>query len=671
MKLKKIISIILVLAILSFSVCLSANAEDEVHPEIVFGELSNSVFWEYDKEHKNLIVSGNGEMPWFPREERPWEEYCSEITSIFIDLGITSITDYAFAECTQVSQITLPETLEYIGNEAFNNNYFVRELYIPDSVNYIGYFAFSRFENLTELRLPEKNSDEYCNISHSAFSDCRMLERVFIPRNITIEPYAFGYYEGSKMDWFLIEGYWNTNAQKYAEEEGFHFVPLEISGCLDNGISWHINEEFGELRIDGAGILDLNDEQAPWYEYADRITSLVIFDGIEIIGQRAFADCTHITEIQLPQTLRYIEDYAFYNNSSVKTLYIPDSVESIGYRAFAHMESLEELRLPEKIDGEYCNIRCEAFESCTKLEKVYIPENIMLEYMAFGYVDSMRMENFVIEGYNNSEAQRYAENGGFTFVCLNPATFGELDNGVNWRIDEEIGALYIDGSGDICFSSEQAPWFVHKDKINYVSISDGIRYICDYAFYELDLEYIKIPDSVEYIGEYAFYCSSPITDKCYLKKVFLSNNLMHIGDYAFYGYNDSYIELPVSIKFIGHKALGYFNEEYDGSISEKCISEDPQAYMCGYSETDAMHYAFCNNIPFVALGDVDRDYSTTILDVTYLQKHLAEFDGYNYMDYYQTKSSDVNDDDVLSIMDATDIQRFIAKEDVSFGRNKY
>ncbi len=52
------------------------------------------------------------------------------------------------------------------------------------------------------------------------------------------------------------------------------------------------------------------------------------------IGESSFADCINLRKVILPNTLRYIEDYAFYHCYSLCEVNIPDSVVSIGKDAF-------------------------------------------------------------------------------------------------------------------------------------------------------------------------------------------------------------------------------------------------------------------------------------------------------------------------------------------------
>ena len=75
-----------------------------------------------------------------------------------------------------------------------------------------------------------------------------------------------------------------------------------------------------------------------------------------------------------------------------------------------------------------------------------------------------------------------------------------------WNLDAESGTLTISGTGVMYdyTSTEYAPWYANRSKINTVSISSGITYIGDYAFYYHENAVFDIPASVNAVGDYAF-----------------------------------------------------------------------------------------------------------------------------------------------------------------------
>lgn len=79
----------------------------------------------------------------------------TEITSLTIPSGVTSISDEAFDGCESITEISLPSTLEKIGKHAFSDCY-IKAITIPASVKEIGDYALSTSTLLTVTSLMEE-----------------------------------------------------------------------------------------------------------------------------------------------------------------------------------------------------------------------------------------------------------------------------------------------------------------------------------------------------------------------------------------------------------------------------------------------------------------------------------------------------------------------------------
>lgn len=127
------------------------------------------------------------------------------IPAELIGSPVTAIDEKAFYSCS-VEKVTIPQGISHIKTGAFTSCYLLNEVTISDTVTTI---------------------DDY------AFSGCRKLKSVSIPSTVTnIGKEAFGYTvatdstPSSKIDGFVIYGYKNTEAEKYAMENGFEFIEL-------------------------------------------------------------------------------------------------------------------------------------------------------------------------------------------------------------------------------------------------------------------------------------------------------------------------------------------------------------------------------------------------------------------------------------------------------------
>lgn len=131
------------------------------------------------------------------------------IPNVVDNKTVTRIGDKAFSGCTNLSNITLPDSVTSIGDSAFLN-----------------------CSNLTSITIPANVT----SIGFRAFYGCTKISSVTIPKSVTyIGSQAFGRYSYvddydesiEKIDGFSIIGYTNSAAHKYAKENGFEFIPLD------------------------------------------------------------------------------------------------------------------------------------------------------------------------------------------------------------------------------------------------------------------------------------------------------------------------------------------------------------------------------------------------------------------------------------------------------------
>ena len=107
--------------------------------------------------------------------------YCSSLTSITIPDSVTSIGYSAFENCSSLTSITIPDSVTSIGNSAFENCSSLTSITIPDSVTSIGYSAFENCNSLTSITIP----DSVTSIGYYAFYNCSSLTSITIPESVT------------------------------------------------------------------------------------------------------------------------------------------------------------------------------------------------------------------------------------------------------------------------------------------------------------------------------------------------------------------------------------------------------------------------------------------------------------------------------------------------------
>ncbi|MCD7785808.1 MAG: leucine-rich repeat domain-containing protein [Oscillospiraceae bacterium] len=110
---------------------------------------------------------------------------------------------------------------------------------------------------------------------------------------------------------------------------------------IASGTAWVLDDD-GTLSF--SGIEGMNE----WIDtyratYCEEVTSIVFYDGITNIPDKAFDGCSNLTSITIPNTVTGIGDQAFYGCSSLTTVIIPSNVETIGSSAFERCSGLQSL----------------------------------------------------------------------------------------------------------------------------------------------------------------------------------------------------------------------------------------------------------------------------------------------------------------------------------------
>lgn len=294
---------------------------------------------------------------------------------------IEEIDDEAFWCCDYLDSIELPHSLKRIGVCAFGNTTF-HNIVIPESVEEIGWNAFF-YTRLKEITILNPN----CQISSDRYSDYNTIS----DKN--------GYFSG------IIYGYKNSTTQEYAQKNHVKFIDIndKPETVTENGLKYNV-------YIDHAEVIGCEST------IGESITIPNEINGVNIteIGKRAFVSLNNLKSVVLPNTITRIDDYAFYG-TGIEKITIPSNVCDIGYEAFANCSKLNEVILPNSLT--YIGI-C-AFDRCKLLTEIFIPQSVeKIENSAFGSSGNGK----TIYGYEDTEAQSYAQKYSFNFIELSEGT---------------------------------------------------------------------------------------------------------------------------------------------------------------------------------------------------------------------------------------------------------
>lgn len=408
-------------------------------------------------------------------------ESCESIINVTIAETVTSIGSYAFSGCTGLKNITLPENLTNIEYEAFAYCVSLESIKIPKSITYIG--SCFRNSGLKSVTIPESVK----SIGRSAFSDCSNLTSVTIPESVTsIGDYTFGGCTG-------LTSITIPKSVTSIGDGAFNLVNNVIYNGSLSGSAW------GAKCING---------------YIE--DGLVYKDG----SKKILLGCSssRTGNVSIPNTVKHINEYAFYECKSLTSVIIPEGVTDIGKRAFCECDSLKRMTIPRSVTS----IGEETFWFCNGLTSIILPENI---------------------------------------TSISKSTFAGCHSLASISIPQSVTTI---GEGAL-FGCES---------LTSITIPDGVTSISDDAFEDCSgLISVTIPEGVTNIGSGAFSgCSS-------LTSVTIPDSVTSIGKDAFACCISLInITIPKSVTSIGYHAFYMVNNViYNGSLSNstwgaKCVN---------------------------------------------------------------------------------------------------
>ena len=147
----------------------------------VGGKCGDKLTWTYTESSQILTIKGSGTMTNYRSSwSVPWRFYCSEIRTIIIEDGVTSIGESAFSGCLALTSVTIPNSVTSIGEYAFAYCSKLTSITIPNSVTSIGKSAFSGCSGLTSIIIP----NSVTRIGDYAFYGCAKLTSITIPNSV-------------------------------------------------------------------------------------------------------------------------------------------------------------------------------------------------------------------------------------------------------------------------------------------------------------------------------------------------------------------------------------------------------------------------------------------------------------------------------------------------------
>lgn len=225
---------------------------------------------------------------------------CTNLTTVELGDGVTSIGTSAFLKCKQLSSIAIGSGVISIGTSAFNGCTALANAEIKSGA--IGANAFQDCTNLANVTL----GNGVTQIGKNAFIRCAQIPSITIGSGVTsIESGAF-------------------------------------NGCT----------ALTKAVIQSGAI------GANAFQDCSRLASVTLGNGVTSIGANAFLKCTTLTSMNIGSSVTTIAQYAFSNCTALKEVYI--AAAEVQNQAFRSAKALKKVTLGDDV----VTIPAGAFSSC-------------------------------------------------------------------------------------------------------------------------------------------------------------------------------------------------------------------------------------------------------------------------------------------------------------------
>lgn len=463
---------------------------------------------------------------------------------VIIKAGTIRLANSAFSGCTDITNITIPNSVVYIGDYVFEDCSSLQSIIIPNSVISIGIYVFSGCSSLCSLTigssvltigawaLPRNNCkiiwlpntpptgveyslqnlyDEIHIVANDSYSNLAPNLIIFIYPFISsifeVDGVKYVPISPSERTCDVIDCAYNESAEhinigKTVSYKGINMIVKNInrSACYQNpyikSVDLSFDGNLGDYAFKDCPALKfatLGDEITSIGQYAfngcKQLQEIIIPNAVTSLGGYAFKDCNSMTSVKMGTGITYINDYTFSSCTSLTDMQIGNNVKTINKYAFQNCSSLPAIQIPQSVT----NIQNYVFSGCKNLKMVIIDnKETELELGSNGssplFADCPLDSVYIGRNISYSTSSKYGYSPFYRNTTLSSVTITDKETEISQN--EFYGCT----------------------NLKNVRIGDGVTTIGDWAFSGCSsLDYFAFGSSVKTIGKEAFSDCTALT----------------------------------------------------------------------------------------------------------------------------------------------------------------
>ena len=440
----------------------------------------------------------------------PWYSYRNYVRRLYVDSGITNLDRWFAYSSRNLTEVTFAEgsRITRIDQNAFARCSSLRTLRLPETVTYIGYDAFTDCTSLRELYLPDGVN--------------AIMPNAFTRDTALVLSVGYGSYA---KDWAASRGI------AYTERE----PAVVASGVCGENLTWSLTSD-GVLTLEGTGPMATyyGEANIPWHANRALITTVNVGAGVTKLTTNAFCGCTNLETVNFAENsrLQMLGGSAFKSCTSLKSITLPEGLTAISGNAFKYCRDLRNVYLPDTMSV----IDNLAFTGLSGITFSVAKDSYAKRWVeSHGFAYTEREPAVVASGVcGENLTWSLTSDGVLTLEGTGPMAtyYGEAN--IPWHANRALITTVNVGAGVTKLTTNAFCGCTNLETVNFaensqlqmlggsafkscislksITLPEGLTAVSGNAFkYCRGLRYVSLPDSTRYIDELAFTGLSGIT----------------------------------------------------------------------------------------------------------------------------------------------------------------